>query len=192
MSFCPKCGREILDESLGCPVCSVRENTAPNTEQQTTQESASVNLKKPAQTEQEKGNATAENGASTQQQFTGAQQTNEHQGTWNNTNTTQSHYQNNQTYQTGQQMEQVIPIALKVLIIVLILLVGGIGWIAGLVAGIILMKSPFEDYQKFGKVITILSAVLLGLVLVCCVLNGVLGLFTIPFLPQSITVIQNI
>lgn len=192
MSFCPKCGREILDESLGCPVCSVRENTQPNTEQQTTQESASVNLKKPTQTEQEKGNATTENGASTQQQFTEAQQTNQNQGTWNNTNTTQSHYQNNQTYQAGQQMEQVIPTALKALIIVLILLVGGIGWIAGLVAGIILMKSPFEDYQKFGKVITILSAVLLGLVLVCCVLNGVLGLFTLPFMTEGVTIIQDL
>lgn len=26
MSYCPKCGREILDESLGCPVCGVHEN----------------------------------------------------------------------------------------------------------------------------------------------------------------------
>lgn len=29
MSFCPKCGREIIDESLGCPICGVKENTRP-------------------------------------------------------------------------------------------------------------------------------------------------------------------
>ena len=26
MSFCPNCGRKILDEKMGCPVCSVRNN----------------------------------------------------------------------------------------------------------------------------------------------------------------------
>ena len=33
MSFCPKCGREIIDESLGCPICGVKENTRPETTQ---------------------------------------------------------------------------------------------------------------------------------------------------------------
>ena len=29
MSYCPNCGRQILDESLGCPVCNVRNNIDP-------------------------------------------------------------------------------------------------------------------------------------------------------------------
>ena len=30
MSYCPNCGRQILDESLGCPVCNVRNNIDPS------------------------------------------------------------------------------------------------------------------------------------------------------------------
>ena len=30
MSYCPNCGRQILDESLGCPVCNVKNNTDPS------------------------------------------------------------------------------------------------------------------------------------------------------------------
>ena len=32
MSYCPNCGRQILDESLGCPVCNVRNNIDPSKE----------------------------------------------------------------------------------------------------------------------------------------------------------------
>ncbi len=176
MSFCPKCGKEILDESLGCPICGVRDNTSPSPNTQ------KVSLQK---SEQNADDFTMQDAKTSHQQFEGKQQTNgSNQGTWQSHDTTQSHsqYQDHTTY---QQTEQVIPSAMKVLIIVLILLVGGIGWIAGLIAGIILMKSPIEDYRKFGKVITILSGCLLGIVLLCCVLNGVLGLVAFPFITES-------
>ena len=77
--------------------------------------------------------------------------------------------------------EQGIHPALKVIVIVLIILVGGIGAIAGLIAGIALMKSPVEDNQKFGKLITIISAVMLGLSLICCIIGGLSGLAAVPY-----------
>lgn len=43
MSFCPKCGREIIDESLGCPICGVKENTRPETTQADDQPAEKVN-----------------------------------------------------------------------------------------------------------------------------------------------------
>lgn len=130
MSFCPKCGREIVDESLGCPVCDI----AKNQEQTETVNSFIV--------EDDKG--------------------------------TYQKFENHQSYQQYEPVEQTIHPALKVIVIVLIILVGGIGAVAGLIAGIILMKSPIEDYQKFGKLITIVSAVMLGLSLICCLVSGLL------------------
>ena len=43
MSFCPKCGREIIDESLGCPICGVKENTRLETTQADDQPAEKVN-----------------------------------------------------------------------------------------------------------------------------------------------------
>ena len=51
----------------------------------------------------------------------------------------------------------------------------------GLIAGIALMKSPVEDNQKFGKLITIISAVMLGLSLICCIIGGLSGLAAVPY-----------
>ena len=90
-------------------------------------------------------------------------------------------FENNQYYQKSQPVEQTIHPALKVMLIVLIVLIGGIGAIAGLIAGIVLMKSPIEDYQKFGKLITIISTVMLGISLLCCILYVLLnGALVIP------------
>ena len=137
MSFCPKCGKEIVDESLGCPVCDM----AKKQEQTETVNSFVV--------EDDKG--------------------------------TYQKFENNQSYQQSQPVEQTIHPVLKVIVIVLIVLVGGVGAIAGLIAGIVLMKSPIEDYQKFGKLITIISTVMLGMSLLCCVLYVLLnGALVIP------------
>ena len=131
MSFCPKCGREIIDESLGCPICGVKENTRPETTQADDQPAEKVN------------SFTVEDAKGTYQKFESTENTSG--GTWASGGT-------NTEYKPVN--EQGIHPALKVIVIVLIILVGGIGAIAGLIAGIALMKSPVEDNQKFGKLIT--------------------------------------
>ena len=136
MSFCPKCGREIIDESLGCPICSVKENTHPETTQADDQPAEKVD------------SFTVEDAKGTYQKFESTENTSG--GTWASGGT-------NTEYKPVN--DQGIHPALKVIVIVLIILVGGIGAVAGLIAGIALMKSPVEDNQKFGKLITIISAI---------------------------------
>lgn len=158
MSFCPKCGREIIDESLGCPICGVKENTRPETTQADDQPAEKVN------------SFTVEDAKGTYQKFESTENTSG--GTWASGGT-------NTEYKPVN--EQGIHPALKVIVIVLIILVGGIGAIAGLIAGIALMKSPVEDNQKFGKLITIISAIMLGLSLICCIIGGLSGLAAVPY-----------
>lgn len=158
MGFCPKCGREIIDESLGCPICGVKENTRPETTQADDQPAEKVN------------SFTVEDAKGTYQKFESTENTSG--GTWASGGT-------NTEYKPVN--EQGIHPALKVIVIVLIILVGGIGAIAGLIAGIALMKSPVEDNQKFGKLITIISAVMLGLSLICCIIGGLSGLAAVPY-----------
>ena len=158
MSFCPKCGREIIDESLGCPISGVKENTRLETTQADDQPAEKVN------------SFTVEDAKGTYQKFESTENTSG--GTWASGGT-------NTEYKPVN--EQGIHPALKVIVIVLIILVGGIGAIAGLIAGIALMKSPVEDNQKFGKLITIISAVMLGLSLICCIIGGLSGLAAVPY-----------
>ncbi|MBM6828780.1 hypothetical protein H9X85_03935 [Anaerotignum lactatifermentans] len=166
MSYCPKCGREIIDESLGCPICSVRDNVQYGSQQQ--------EQSNPAQSEEPKAEKvesfTVEDGNGTYQRFESRQTTG---GTWG------ENPQNNRQYDPVH--EPTIHPALKVIVIVLIILVGGIGAVAGLIAGIILMKSPAQDYQRFGKTITIVSAIMLALSLICCVASGFVGMAALPF-----------
>ncbi len=158
MSFCPKCGREIIDESLGCPICSVKENTHPETTQADDQPAEKVD------------SFTVEDAKGTYQKFESTENTSG--GTWASGGT-------NTEYKPVN--DQGIHPALKVIVIVLIILVGGIGAVAGLIAGIALMKSPVEDNQKFGKLITIISAIMLGLSLICCIIGGLSGLAAVPY-----------
>ena len=158
MSFCPKCGREIIDESFGCPICSVKENTHPETTQADDQPAEKVD------------SFTVEDAKGTYQKFESTENTSG--GTWASGGT-------NTEYKPVN--DQGIHPALKVIVIVLIILVGGIGAVAGLIAGIALMKSPVEDNQKFGKLITIISAIMLGLSLICCIIGGLSGLAAVPY-----------
>ena len=158
MSFCPKCGREIIDESLGCPICSVKENTHSETTQADDQPAEKVD------------SFTVEDAKGTYQKFESTENTSG--GTWASGGT-------NTEYKPVN--DQGIHPALKVIVIVLIILVGGIGAVAGLIAGIALMKSPVEDNQKFGKLITIISAIMLGLSLICCIIGGLSGLAAVPY-----------
>ncbi len=168
MSYCPKCGREIIDESLGCPICGVRDNV-----QYGTQKTEQTNPAQPEEPQAEKVESfTVEDGNGTYQRFE-SRQTTGGGGTWG------ENPQNQRQYDPVN--EPTIHPALKVIVIVLIILVGGIGAVAGLIAGIILMKSPAQDYQRFGKTITIISAIMLALSLICCVASGFIGVASIPF-----------
>lgn len=147
MSYCPKCGREILDESLGCPVCGVRENIDFS--------------KKQAEPKAEPVTEfTVEDSDGMSHHFESNRQTGD------------AEYR-----QTAKPAaEATIHPVLKVIIIVLIVMVGGFGAIAGVIAGIVLMKSPAEDYRRFGKLMLIVSIVMLALSLLCCVLSAGAGI----------------
>ena len=66
----------------------------------------------------------------------------------------------------------------QVLVIVLIVMVGGFGAIAGCVAGVALSKSPSEDYRRFGKLMMTVSIVMLVLNFLCCAVGTGMGLFS--------------
>lgn len=151
MSYCPKCGREILDESLGCPVCGVRENIDFSKKQ------AEPKTEPKAEPVTE---FTVEDGNGMSHHFESNRQTGD------------AEYR-----QTAKPAaEATIHPVLKVIIIVLIVMVGGFGAIAGVIAGIVLMKSPAEDYRRFGKLLLIVSVVVLALSLLCCVFSTGAGI----------------
>lgn len=148
MSYCPKCGRQILDESLGCPVCNLKEDTtspSPEVEEE-------VEVVKEFTVEDEKG---------TSQKF----ETESEPRSWEDYKSSES----------KPVQEQTIPTILKVIIIMAIIVAGGFGQIAGLVTGVVLLKSPIEDYRKFGKTLIIISCVVLAIWLLCCVIGGLFG-----------------
>lgn len=162
MSYCPKCGKQILDESLGCPFCSVKDNVDYS---KSAQEAQEINRQEIQQDEPE-----AEVVTDFTVEDTNSQRFESRVESGDNAGGT-SYGQGNAA---GQQ-EQTIPTVLKVLIILGILLVGGIGAIAGLIAGAALLKSPYEDYRKFGKTMVVLGIVMLVLWLLCCYIVGLTG-----------------
>jgi len=46
------------------------------------------------------------------------------------------------------------------------------------VAGVVLMKSPAEDYRRFGKTLVTVSLVMLLLSFLCCGMSATMGVFT--------------
>ena len=158
MSYCPNCGRQILDESLGCPVCNVRNNIDPS---KTVIDGQAEEIKA-----ESVDSFTVEDSDGTSHHFESSTETGE------------AEYKKKE----APASEAKIHPLLKVLVIVLIVMVGGIGAVAGCVAGVVLMKSPAEDYRSFGKTIMIVSIVILALNLVCCVLSGVTNLIAMPFM----------
>lgn len=152
MSYCPKCGREILEESLGCPVCGVRENKV------------SLAKEKP---EEEKAEPvtdfTVEDQNGYSQRF-------------------ESHSENGWEGSHPAEEKTLHP-ALKVVVIVMMVMVGGIGAIVGILGGAAMMKSPFEDYRRFGKTMVVVGSVMLALWFLCCVVNGVIFSSAVHHMP---------
>ena len=154
MSFCPNCGRKILDESLGCPVCSVREN---------------IDYSRPAQPEQQR-EPQKEAPAEQVKSFTVEDNRGTYQRFESRTDTNSYGSQNAEPVQD----KRIHPL-LKIVILVAIFVTGTIGYMAGAVAGIILRKSPVEDYRKFGRVILIFCIVLIAISLIGGILFALVG-----------------
>lgn len=153
MSYCPNCGRQILDESLGCPVCNVRNNVDPS---KTVIDGQAEEIR--AETVEI---FTVEDGQGNSHHFESSAETGK------------AEYRK----KAAPAEEAKIHPALKVLIIVLIVLVGGFGAIAGCVAGVVLMRSPSADYRSFGKLMTTVSVAMLFISFLCCGVSATMGLF---------------
>ena len=162
MSYCPNCGRQILDESLGCPVCNVRNNVDPT---RSVSEGETAEIKATPKTE-----ASAE----TVDSFTVEDIDGKKHHFETNEETGNAEYKK----KTTVAEDATIPTAIKVLVIVLIVVVGGFGAIAGCVAGAVLSKSPSEDYRRFGKTIMTVSIVMLVISFAVCVLGIAVGTFS--------------
>ena len=153
MSYCPNCGRQILDESLGCPVCNVRNNIDPT--------------KKPVPTEQtdeyKEGDSFREEAKAEQAETVDSFTVEEADGKTHhfetNEETGDAEYKKKNTVDADAK----IPTAIKVLVIVLI---------------VALSKSPSEDYRRFGKTMMTVSIVMLVLSFICCVLGTAAGVFS--------------
>ena len=154
MSYCPNCGRQILDESLGCPVCNVRNNIDPSKEVID------------GQAEEVKAEAVEE--------FTVEDHDGKSHHFESSAETGEAEYKKKATVAE----EATIHPAIKVLVIVLIVLVGGFGAIAGCVAGVVLSKSPAEDYRRFGKTLMTVSIVMLVISFLCCGLSTGMGMIS--------------
>ena len=152
MSYCPNCGRQILDESLGCPVCNVRNNTDPS---KTVIDGQAEEIK--AETVEE---FTVEDGDGQTHHFESSAETGE------------AEYKKKATVAADAKIHPL----LKVAVIVLVVMVGGFGAIAGCVAGVVLSKSPAEDYRRFGKTLMTVSVVMLVISFLCCGLSTGMGM----------------
>ena len=152
MSYCPNCGRQILDESLGCPVCNVRNNIDPSKEVID------------GQAEEVKAEAVEE--------FTVEDHDGKSHHFESSAETGEAEYKKKATVAEDATIHP----AIKVLVIVLVILVGGFGAIAGCVAGVVLSKSPAEDYRRFGKTLMTVSVVMLVLSFLCCGMSAGMGM----------------
>ena len=147
MSYCPNCGRQILDERMGCPVCSVREN---------------VDYSKTVidgQTEEIKTETveafTVEDRNGTSQKF-------------ENRQTMGGEAVN------PVQDKELHPLV-KVLIIAAMIFMGMFGAFIGILVAMALKKSPYESYQKFGKTLMRFSIVYLVVCLILNAIFFVIG-----------------
>lgn len=162
MSYCPECGRQILDERMGCPVCSVRKNI-----------DYSKNVID--------GDAT-EIKAETVEEFTVEDR--------NGTSQRFESRETMSGGQTQPVEEKVLHPVVKILIIVAIVMIGGFGGIIGIIAALALKKSPYESYRSFGRTLMIFSIIYLVLsVLIGVALFIIGGVFNV--MTHGVTMIHH-
>lgn len=160
MSYCQNCGRQILDEQMGCPVCNVKNNTDPSWSS--------------FEGQAEEVKAEAEVKAEVVDEFTVEESDGKTHHFESSTETGEAEYKPKQTVAADATIHPLI----KVAVIVLIVMVGGFGAIAGCVAGVVLSKSPAEDYRRFGKLLMTVSIVMLAVSFLCCGMGATLGAMT--------------
>jgi NAD(P)-dependent dehydrogenase (short-subunit alcohol dehydrogenase family) len=89
---------------------------------------------------------------------------------------------------TGVGSDAKIHPLLKVAVIVLIVMVGGFGAVAGCVAGVVLSKSPSQDYRDFGSLLMKVSIAMLVVSFLCCLMSTGMGfvgsIFNMGAVPQ--------
>ncbi len=158
MSFCPNCGRKIMDESLGCPLCGVKNNVEIRQTDNVSGEYGGNERKEGIQGES--GTLTSVSGTKNGRSYS---------------SDGSDKYDVPRNYDSHEEEERDLPTVLKVILLVLIVVVGGFGAIVGIIGGLVLMKSPFENYRKFGKTMLIVSLVMLILGIVCFGAMGLLG-----------------
>ena len=166
MSFCPNCGRQILDESLGCPVCNVRNNIDSS--------------------EEVIDGHAEEVKAETVEEFTVEEQDGTSHRFESSTETGEAEYKKKATVAADAKIHPL----LKVAVIVLIVMVGGFGAVAGCVAGVVLSKSPSQDYRDFGKLLMKVSVLMLVISFLCCGLSTSMGIVGSIFNTGSAPVIS--
>ncbi len=182
MSYCPNCGRKILEESLGCPVCNVRGNIDPTRAvsqieketEETKEETKEEHKEEGREKMQEEGKEEMK--AETVESFTVEDADGEKHCFENNEETGNAEYRG----RSKSAEDATIPAAIKALVIILIIAVGGLGAIAGCVAGVALSKHPSEDYRRFGKLMLTVSVVMLAISFLCCCLLGT-GSAALPY-----------
>lgn len=67
---------------------------------------------------------------------------------------------------------------LKVLIIILVFVIPGVGPLVGLIGGVFLMASPLESNRSFGKLLVWTGVIMMILSFLCCCMNFFFGFFT--------------
>ena len=147
MSYCPNCGRQILDERMGCPVCSVREN----------RDYSKIVIEGDAE----------EIKAETVEEFTVEDK-----------NGRSQRFENYQTMggsATSPVQDKELHPVIKVLIIAAMIFIGTFGAVIGILVALVLKKSPYESYQKFGKTLMRFSIVYLIVSLLLNVVFFVIG-----------------
>lgn len=154
MSYCPNCGRQILDESMGCPVCNVKNNIDPS---KTVIEGQAEEIK--AETVDA---FTVEDNDGRTHHFESSAETGE------------AEYKRKAKVAEDAKLHPLI----KVAVIVLVVMTNGFGAIAGCVAGVALSKSPSEDYRRFGKLLMTVSVVMLVISFLCCAFTTGMGMFS--------------
>lgn len=164
MKFCPECGRKILDESLGCPLCGMKDNEDG---QQFDHVSSEYEEKEQKEGVQEEYNTLTS--------VSGTKNGRSYSSYGSDKYDAPRNYDNRSGYDNQGQVEKDLPTILKVILIFLIVMVGGIGAIVGIIGGMVLMKSPYEDYRKFGKTMLIVGLVMLIIGLLCFGVVGFLG-----------------
>ncbi len=181
MSYCPNCGRKILEESLGCPVCNVRGNIDPTravpqkekgteeTKEETKEERKEEGKEEVKEEAKEEVKEAMK--AETVDSFTVEDADGEKHRFENNGETGDAEYRG----RSKSAEDATIPAAIKALVIILIIAVGGLGAIAGCVAGVALSRHPSEDYRRFGKLMLTVSVVMLAISFLCCCLLGTGG-----------------